>query len=109
MFSAMLWDVEDFEGLVDALLATPAAATVYLDCKRNKLVAGAAAAAFDVLDFCDGGFVDLVGDLAFFSSACGKLAVAAAAAMIGLFELFEGYFPFLVGGFVLTSLMVQVE
>ena len=81
------------EGLVEALLATQAAATVYMDCKRTKLVAAAAAAAFVVLDFCDGDFVDLVCDRAFFSSRdrsaaafvcesceCGELAVAAAAA-----------------------------
>ena len=60
-----------------------------------------------------------MGDLAFFSSLdcsaaafvykyckCGKLAEAAAAAMIWLLELFEGYFSFLVGGSVLTSLLV---
>ena len=83
-------------------------------------MAAAATAAFDVLDFCDGDFVDLVGDFAFFSSLdrsaaafvyeyceCGKLAVAAAAATIGLLGLFEVYFPFSVGGFVLTSLLVQ--
>ena len=106
-----VWDVQDLEGLVDALLGTPAAATMYMDCKRNKFVAAAASAAFDVLDFCDGDFVDLVGDLALFSSLdrsaaafvyeyceCGKLAVAAAAAAtIGLLGLFEAYFPFFSG------------
>ena len=73
----------------------------------SKHAAAACAAAFDLLDFCDGGFVDLVCDLAFFSSLdcsaaafvyeyceCGKLAEAAAAAMIWLLELFEGYFSF---------------
>ena len=46
-----MWDFQDLEGLVDALLATPAAATVYTDCQRSKLVAAAAAAvaALDVL------------------------------------------------------------
>ena len=85
----------------------------------SKHAAAACAAAFDLLDFCDGGFVYLVGDLAFSSSVdcsaaafvyeyceCGKLAEAAAAAMIWLLELFEGYFSFLVGGSVLTSLLV---
>ena len=85
----------------------------------SKHAAAACAAAFDLPDFCDGGFVDLVGDLAFSSSEdcsaaafvyeyceCGKLAEAAAAAMIWLLELFEGYFLFLVGDSVLTSLLV---
>ena len=35
------------------------------------------------------------------------LAVAVAAATIGLLGFFEGHFPFLVGGLVLTSLLVQ--
>ena len=113
-------DVQDLEGLVDALLATPAAATVYMDCKRDKLVPAAAAAAFDVLDFCDGDFVDSVGDLAFFSSLdrsaaafvyeyceCGKLAVAAAAAAtIGLLGLFEVYFLSLFSGRLRAHIIV---
>ena len=114
-----VWYVQDLEGLVDALLGTSAAATVYMTGELSKHAAAACAAAFDLLDFCDGGFVDLVGDLAFSSSVdcsaaafvyeyceCGKLAEAAAAAMIWLLELFEGYFSFLVGGSVLTSLLV---
>ena len=103
-----VWYVQDLEGLVDALLGTSAAATVYMTGELSKHAAAACAAAFDLLDFCDGGFVDLVGDLAFSSSVdcsaaafvyeyceCGKLAEAAAAAMIWLLELFEGYFLFL--------------
>ena len=114
-----VWYVQDLEGLVDALLVSPAASTVYMTGELRKHAAAACAAAFDLFDFCDGGFVDLVGDLAFFSLVdcsaaafvyeyceCGKLAVAAAAPTIELLGLFEVSFSFLVGGFMLTSLLV---
>ena len=40
-----VWRVQDLEGLGDALLGTPAAATVYMECDLSKHAAAASAAA----------------------------------------------------------------
>ena len=84
-----VWSMQDLEGLGDALLVTPAAATVYMECDLSKHAAAASAAAVLLPALFEGLLGCFDGD---FSCLVGKFVLMWQEVLVGGFAGFEGLF-----------------